>query len=552
MRLYHRSKDDQINTCKRCLFEARHSRVKLALERLADLSTEDPTDHEVEAEIIYTEGVIRRDFLGQGLKSKDLFERAFKLFPGHNYAIINATQLAPDLEEFYRWAEIFRNNVPSSETSSHQFLKFRFDVLNQGEEYWALLHNLAFEHVKIGEIGQACSLLELALAHKKLIPTEESAKRRWRAQNLRELDRKAEHFRETNREYFPPNERLALKEALIELEEAIVLDKYDPEMWNLKAAWCRMLGQSELAIEAANEAIKLRPHGYAKPHINKAHAFWDLKKDEEALSSAREALHQAQEIGDAADKQQAEDMVTAYNRPRITPTLEDFRSIFERILRSSNILADIEVGEQKGQPEKVMIGFFNRCRKLQGSQSLSYVPILAELLSDFCTERAFQVVSSIVKMPEILPAIFPGPSAIDPASLVRLSQEAYDHCLHAALYIAAHSEGVQQRDAARFLCLVFFGALKPEMIRSVYREAILETSAAATDAMLRLDTIIREELGRIHPDLPHLIADQKPVDDEGRKKATQKILSRFHKKSGCALIAIVIIFALASVMHALF
>jgi tetratricopeptide (TPR) repeat protein len=371
---------------------------------------------------------------------------------------------------------------------------------------------------KAGATGTAVSLLELVLVNHGFSPQEEARKRRWRAQKLRALDEQAEHFRETNREHFPPDERLTLHEALKELDRGIGVDQYDAEMWNLKSAWCRKLERREEALEAAGHAIKIRPYGYAKPHINKAQVLWELGRDSEALACAQEALRQAREAGDAADEQHAQELVEFCRRPRVALDLSNFRFTFERVMRGSNILADIETGEHQAKPEVVTVGFFNRCRKLQGSSSNSYVPIMAELLSDFTPERAFQVVSAIPGMAKQFPMI---------PNIARVSQEAYDHCLHAALYITAYSEDVRQRDAARFLCMVFFGALEPEKVRMAYRQAILETSAAAVDEMSRLDEIMRAELGRINPNLPRLIADQESVNEEGRKRALRAILSRF-------------------------
>lgn len=546
MRLYHRSRDDQRNACRRCLFDARHGRVKLALDRVADVMHEGPLDQEVEAEIVHTEGVIRRDFLGQGFLARDLFERAYDLNPGHTFSIINATQLARNLEEFRKWTGIFRDRVPLSEDRSHRLLDSRWQSLDQGLVYWEVLQDLALIHAEGKVIGQAVSLMELTLADHQLPFDEEARKRRWRAQQLRALDDQGEHFRRAHEEYFPPDERLALQNALLELDRAIGLDEYDAEMWNLKAAWCLMLARYEEAIAAAEKAKTLRPHAYAKPDLNLGQAHWARGQDAIALASAQNALQEAEDAGDTADKQLAEQLIRQYSRPRIEPTLSDFRPSFKRFLQGVNILADIEVGEHESDHETVIFGFFNRCRKLYGSQSLAYVPIVAELLSDFSPERAYHVVSHITKMPELLSNRLLRHPMPGPTNLFKLSQDVYDHCLHAALYVAAHSEGVQQRDAARLLCLIFFGALDAKSVRSCYREAILETSAAATDEMTRLDVILREELGRIHTQLPNLIADQKPVDKAGRERATRKILSRFHPKSGCALVVIAILLVLTT------
>ena len=58
---------------QRCYFEADQTRVALALERLGALQERFPND----ARISYAEGLVRRDYLGQGLRARDLFEKAY-------------------------------------------------------------------------------------------------------------------------------------------------------------------------------------------------------------------------------------------------------------------------------------------------------------------------------------------------------------------------------------------------------------------------------------------------------------------------------------------
>ena len=88
----------------------------------------------------------------------------------------------------------------------------------------------------------------------------------------------------------------------------------------------------------------------------------------------------------------------------------------------------------------------------------------------------------------------------------------------------------QRRDAARFLSLMILFHQDDQRIRAYYRQAILETSAAATDEMSNLDAILREELGRMFPLFPKLIADQEPVDDVGREQARRNILSKICRR----------------------
>ncbi len=535
MKLYRRNRDDQLNACRRSLFDARHGRVKLALERINDVLDEGFHDRGAAAEAVYTKGVILRDFLGRGFQARDLFEEAYEQDSNHTFSIINATQLARNLEEFRKWTQIFHEKVPPSEERSHAQLDRRWQMLNQGGDYRDILHDLAITHGEGGITGQAASLMELALDDYRFSIDEEAGKRCWRAQQLRVLDREAEDFRRANSEDFPPDERLALMDALVELERGIELDPYNVEMLNLKAAWFLILRRYAEVLPAADLAMELRPRAYPKPYINKAQALWRLHRDAEALTCIQDGLRQAEDAGHTGDTDQAKELCRRYSRPRAEPSLREFLSSLDLILQGALILADIEVGEHDSEHEIVIIGFFNRCRRLHGSPSIAYVPIVAGLLSDFCPERAFHVVSHLTQVPELLSRQLPGHGQQTPraSGLHTLSQEAYDHCLHAALYVAAHSEGVQRRDAARFLCLALFGALEAESVRACYREAVLETSAAATDAMAQLDSIVREELRCIHPELPRWIADQEPVTEAERERAMRNMHLRFQPRPGC-------------------
>jgi hypothetical protein len=60
----------------------------------------------------------------------------------------------------------------------------------------------------------------------------------------------------------------------------------------------------------------------------------------------------------------------------------------------------------------------------------------------------------------------------------------------------------------------------------LYRQTILEVSAAAVDEMTQLDHLMRQEMARISTVLPNLIADQEPVDFAGKARAKRNILTR--------------------------
>jgi len=529
MRLYHRSQKDRISGINRCFFDADHGRVQLALERLQDLDNEFPDD----SHILYAEGLIRKDYLGQGVKAGQLFQKAYELDNTHAFAANNATKFARNEQEFRKWAQILLR-VSNKDKTAQRFVRSILRDLESGVSYWELMLHGSQAHSANQQFGDSAALMELALLTNQMIPDEEVKVRRVRAQNIRSLDAKEEAYRNTIMEAFPPEERLALHEALAELERALALDEYDPELWNLKAAWCYLLGRFSEAIEFADKAIELRPLGYPKPYHNKAAALRGLKRDKEALECAHESLKQAESNNELDDIERSHKMIEDFSIPLQTPKLSDVEPIFGHICNAARVTADLEIGQWHGSVDKLVNGVLKRT-SLVGNNTMACVLIMAELLSDFAPETAWYILLKTAEK----------------------DQKAHEHCLHAALYVAAHSIGVQQRDAARFLALSILGAVKGVDIRRVYREAILETSAAATDEMSRLDQIMREELGRINPLFPQLLADQEPVDERGHARATHNILSRFtsvpprrlnnlpDQGSGCMKITLAVIFLLA-------
>lgn len=528
MRLYSRSRDDQLNACRRAAFDAQTGRFHLGLLRLQDIRDEGPVDATVAGHVWYTEGVVRRDNGGQGQRAYECFVQAHQQMPTFSDAIINATHLAPTEEEFRRWVAIAKPIVPAHERAFHEMVARRLEGLDQGEEYASQLQHAAAALAQGGRNGDAAAYLELALALLRLSPPEEAALRRWRAQRLRPLDQHAEEMRHAHAEHFAPDERLVLLDALAELDRAIEADENDAEIWNLKASYSLYLERWDEALTAAQRSIQLRPHAYAKPHINTSLALWAMKRDAEALKAIQTALAQAEASGDAADQQRARELVEQFSQPRKPPSLDDWGALMREVLGKSRIIAQRERQESQGDPNVVIGGFFRRCQRIANRPTRDFVPILAELMSDFSPERVLEVVSAMPRMSSVL-----GPNS------QALCQTLYDQCLHAALFIVAHSTTIMRRDAARFLWLTLFGGGTAHLIQQSYRESILEPSAAATDAFANLDSIMREELAPIHPKLVAVICEQAPVDDAGRQRARDRILSRF-RGSGCVLVAAVI------------
>jgi len=504
MRLYHRTQDDKINGIRRCFFEAKHSRVSLALERLRDLGDELPGDPQV----FYAEGLLRIENLGQGVAAGGLFQRAFQADSTHIPSLVNAVKFARDEREFRRWADIACRAKPDDRTLL-QFVTNILNGLDSGVAYWEILARGSEQNSEAARLGESAALMELALQAGGMPPDQEVSARHYRAQSLRTLDEEAHRYRTTLAEAFLPEERLALHEALSELEKALAIDEYDPEVWNLKTAWCSLLARYEEAVDASDRAIELRPMHYHRAHQNKAVALWGLGKREQALGSAEEALRQAESTGSAEDIERVRRIIGDYSAPARPLDWSEWEDKLAAIIKAAQIVSEEEIGQREESFQELVKGVLGRGIAVSGNRSLDFVPIMAELLSDFVPETVLRIMHEVTER----------------------NAHLYGHCLNAALYVAAYSDGVRQRDAARFLAFIILGAVEVRDIRRVYRQAILETSAAATNEMSRLDTIMRAELSRINPMLLQVIADQEPVDEEGKARAASTILSSFSGSS---------------------
>ena len=106
--------------------------------------------------------------------------------------------------------------------------------------------------------------------------------------------------------------------------------------------------------------------------------------------------------------------------------------------------------------------------------------------------------------------------------------EEFEHCLNAVLYIAAHSDGVLQRDACRFLIYIILGnGDDPKLIRRIYRKAIIGPSTTGEENFKNLDYDMQNELSRFNPILIKLIADQPELNDEEIQFARKVTTAQF-------------------------
>lgn len=501
MRFYHRTQQDKIDTVyNRCFWDAKNGKVCLALLRLKDLAEEFPND----AHVIYAEALIRKDFLGQGIIAHSLFKNAFEL-GGIKEAACNATKYAPSKNDFEKMSKKAISVAPNDDL----LLLIVSEQNNySSEEYWQFLYEMLPPQ---GEMdGSRASLLELILnaCGDNIEKDKIILLHRVRAESLRDLDRAAENSLIVQGEQFIPEERLALQEALKELEK-VLSDKnspafYDPELWNLRSAYTYLMHQFEHAITYADMAIKYRPTGYALPHLNKALSFWELGMKDEALPCAQEALRQAEVSRNSAHIKQVRQAIKDHTVYK-PATLNEFIPYLKQVLYGAGNVAEKEISDSRGKLENISKNLLKRVRIVGAEWSMAYVNILAELLSLYSPEAASFIVAK---------------AAIS-------EQRMTENILCAALYLIGHSEGVMQRDATRFLALLIIAPLDTEGIRITYRMGILEVSASASDGMSNLDFFMRKELSRMHPMFPSLIAEQEPIDEEGKKRAKRDILTKF-------------------------
>jgi len=512
MQFFRAAYENLMVAINRSYFEADHGRVNIALERLQEIANEFPDD----AHIIYAQGTIRRDYLGQGVVSRALFEKAYNLSVNSKpagetrwFALCNLACLARDKEELSHWVEKAMLERRRDKSDFQHFIDVS-RLLQKGVPYTAILMDESQIHMKAQDYGLSAAVLDIALHTIPIVPDYELSSRHCRALSFRALDSKAERIREANAEAFPPDERFALHEAVREVTKCITLDGYDATLWNYKSAWCVLLARYDEAISCADRAIELRPNNYPRPHINKTQALWALGRDTEAIACAREAVHQVEAGGESpVDIKQVQALLYACSQPRIILTLDNMKPVIQQIIKTAHLTSEEEFGQTRARAtrttiDKVVQRLIGQIQEMRHSQFKEYIPIMVELLSDFTPETVFCA------------SIF----------VAQHSRTAVEYLLISALYLAVKIKGVLRRDATRYFCLMTLVFIEGTAIRAYYRSSVLETSAAASDEMSNLDNIMRAEMGRINPSFPQLIAEQEPVDEEGRQRAFNNILSQ--------------------------
>jgi tetratricopeptide (TPR) repeat protein len=500
MRLYHRRPDMKQATLDLCFAEARYGHVDLALLRLDDLLQDFGRD----PQILYEKALITWEFLGRGREAGKLFRQAYDTDPCHAYAAQNASYLAEDTRAFRKWVEIAQKISPRHDPWVSR-VPYILAELDQGDSYQELLLGAASHHEEARGFGKAAAVAELALLAGELPPDREVNLRSSRATSLRALDREAHQSREARYEAFPPEERLTLQEAVRELERAQELDPYMPELRNLRAAWLILLDRNEEAVASAEAAIQLRPHLYAGPHINKAHALLNLGRIGEAKAAAQEALKEAQASGVPVDLEQAHFFVRGTQNPTVHQPWD-----YEEHIRSWRSLGSRAATEALSHNKLFLPRY--------GRKVLALFRSLSPLNQ-----------GAIFLMAELL-------SQVDPAILAEVAKnipdadrEVRQAMVGAALSLTVHASGVMPRDTARFLVAVLLEDPELPAVRAAYRNLILAPAAAGPPAWAMLPELMERELARLHPDLPGLIARQEPPAEAEKEQARLFLLKDFQE-----------------------
>ena len=282
---------------RRELFEVhalvKEGRITLALDKIDALHREYPSH----GSVLNEKGNIYAKYLGSGKRAYDLYCQAISIQRDCFHALINATDYSPTEEEFRKRSADALRNVwkPEFSTRIRKVLKH----LDRGTPYGVFLAAKASKDFELKRFGTSAAFTELLLDQNEIPDEDQVRTRRTRAQCLRELDMLAASSYSYRHEVFPAPERLALLEAVCEIDKAIELDKYDHELWNLKAAWCVLLQRHGDALRSAEESLANAPDNYIKPFVNKMIALQELGRENEMSRCLEDALGRVD--GDAAN-----------------------------------------------------------------------------------------------------------------------------------------------------------------------------------------------------------------------------------------------------------
>lgn len=507
--LYRKDNEDKINLVNRCIFDADHGWLTLSLERLYGLHQDFQSDPQVD----YAEALIRKDFLGQGLEAEKMFLKAQadatnRSHSNENYlfSTFNAAKHARNEVEFRKQSQVAMSLAPND--PDVQFFNSKLNQLDQGIPYTTILIDAVSVYQANHKWGDCASFAEIALQAGNLSLADELALRETRMTSLRELDKAADESRRIRGESFPPEERLALQEAIQELDRTLSLDEYDHKLWNWKSAWLYLMNRYEDSLIAADRAIDLCPDGYLKPKTNKAMCLARLSRKEEARDVIEQLLIEAESLGPEfeTDLRLAQQIEIDLQRTLMTKD-EELHYLSKQIVNSAYLASQQELnrGECSDVIDQIQSGLERRVGIAGKLYNKKYVALIEEMLVFFS-------------------------SATVCFCLLNLSQSLhseYRNCLYALLYISARYQGILQRDACRTVILSMLSHGDPDIIRKEHREIIMGTAKADPEGFALLENNIRNELSKYNPSLIPLFADQSPLSTEEINNAKTGTMAGF-------------------------
>jgi tetratricopeptide (TPR) repeat protein len=496
MRLYKRSKSiDLTDTISQSFFDADHGYVNVALDRLADLAAELGQD----PHICYAEGIIRRDFIGQGEAAYNCFEAALSLDGRYDLAAANAATLAPSESSYRKWAALALELAPT-DRGKWELLSVWLD---KSRNYSQFMVERAVLDSGQSHFGTAAAYLEIALSLPLFDENEFVDHRRLRAQALRALDEKSGIARSQVDHFIPPEERLSLHEALAELDCAIQVDPADAELWNLRSAWCILLGRYEEAVEAADRAIELRPSQYAKPFHNKARALFEKGDASGALVCAKRAQKEAEAAASVSDVDNAKTLLAEIQSGKEFLGRDGLMQVLRQVGEAMERRAVVYAGTLRSNLEQLYRAFFAGVMIIKPRLSLDHVSAIALLIAN-C------------------------PADASAAVLLRVRGGASGHwtsLVEATCYVVAKGEAVMARDAARVLALLIISEPDLETVVQSYRRYVAAPSIVGTGfAMLksRVESAMHTLIGTNDAETtPFCVPSREELDE-----ARQGILTR--------------------------
>ena len=135
---------------------------------------------------------------------------------------------------------------------------------------------------------------------------------------------------------------------------------------------------------------------------------------------------------------------------------------------------------------------------------MGYVPMLAELLSDFTPETVCGVIIA--------------------------AKQRAPHLMHdwlcSILYLIAKCDGVERRDASRLLVLLVLMPLDTTGIIQNFRTLVMAPSRASETPLQVVESAVRDEFYRLNPDLADAFKHQPPITPGESVRAMNEIVDR--------------------------